>query len=84
MTYFFNLATDVHFFSNTSFITKPDPPLFCEFPSAEIPVSSANISADYSNLFLTRYSWIAKFSSSFYLEVNPTIFYSFCSIKFII
>jgi hypothetical protein len=76
MTYFFNFATEVHFFSNTSLITEPVDELLPGPPSTEIPDSSAKIYADYKSLFLTRYSWMAIFSSSFYLDVRPTILYS--------
>lgn len=58
MTYLFNLATEVHFFSRTSLIKEPDidPELFLAEESFNMPVSSANISADYINLFFTKYS----------------------------
>ena len=81
MTYFFNFATEVHFFSRTSFIKDTEPPLFWGLPSFAKPVSPANISADYRNLFLTKYSCIAMLSSSFYFEVNPTIFIVFALYK---
>ncbi len=75
MTYFFNFATDVHFFSNTSFITEEEllTPLLWDWLRSFIPVSSEKTYADFYSLLLTRYSYIAWFNSSLYFDVKPTI-----------
>lgn len=76
ITCFLSFAIDDHFFSNTSLIStlETDPVATWIYPFFDIPVSSAKISADWVNLFFTRYSCMAAFNSSFCLDVNPTIF----------
>lgn len=85
ITYFFNFTTDVHFFSRMSFTVDCTP---LDSYSGLRAASSSNNYAVFVNLFFTRYSLIAKFSSSFCLEVNsvtililPFYYKSFSSIQ---